>query len=470
MKFIKLLILANLLLTLSIFGQENEIKLMGQETGNGGDIVHCKDNIKQNKILDVYEAEDIYEWDLSHFNNIPSLEVAEIIFLKRLDEVYPELTTILLEEFILFRKESKYPMNIEMRDIPDSKHPGVPEGCELKQIAYQRTPNVEGIPRYIISKSLYETLDIKNKFALMLHEVLYKMAINKKKSHQDSTKVRDLTAKLLSTGLSNFSYLEMVRLLSNLNISHPDLTFKFKDFSLFHDSLILGKEPNFPIQKATIFRSPKIDLKILGNDYSFSPRKVYFDKNENIKSYVIIEENNYLRINGSLKVIYDGEKPYITQITGVTGHISFGQSNFILLSSLGTIIDFHLDATGNVYFKNIQEESVFYHPKYGKIRMKGKTMFDYNNQLTGTVLDLDKESKIFPLKQSISCESGPIEFLLLTYDLHSCILSKDQILYDKDGAPHAFQATDEANFDYDGYVNKESSIEIGRKITLNKQE
>jgi hypothetical protein len=152
----------------------------GNERGNGGDVVICKNQngqIISSEILDIYEGRTMR--NIAPQLGSPSLELEKklVLVTNRLTAISPTLASFITKEYEKFWSEVQFLDNVILNDIPDSDHLYIPKGCEIQQIAIQRKPEFAEDKRFFVSNDLWKTLNNDNKFALILHEIVYKMAI-----------------------------------------------------------------------------------------------------------------------------------------------------------------------------------------------------------------------------------------------------------------------------------------------------
>jgi hypothetical protein len=85
----------------------------------------------------------------------------------------------------------------------------LPKNCELKQIAIQiRNPDLFD-KRYVINQDLWNSLDTDNQAALVLHEIIYRMAIEQGAS--DSVGARLINSLIFSDTVSNLDWITSIK-------------------------------------------------------------------------------------------------------------------------------------------------------------------------------------------------------------------------------------------------------------------
>ena len=220
-----LILIGALLVSLTAFGNER---------GNGGDVVVCKDTqgkITSSTILDVYEAKEMRGFDLDlGSSDLSMIKKWEFLF-NRVATISPTFSKSLEAEVALFNQEAKFVDNIILNDIPDSDHLYIPKDCQILQIAIQRTPEFPNDRRFVISNDLWKLLDNDNKIALILHEVIYKIAI--KNEQMNSKNSRYFNSLIFSGEILKFKGVELARLVTKLEWSLSYITYLHKGFEFF---------------------------------------------------------------------------------------------------------------------------------------------------------------------------------------------------------------------------------------------
>ncbi|MGZ3790382.1 MAG: hypothetical protein ACXVLQ_17755 [Bacteriovorax sp.] len=206
----------------------------GNDVGNGGNIVTCfntQGQFKSIELLDFYEARTMrdIQTDLGPSNQ--SLDQVMTILLSRLAERNPTRAAHYQDWYSTFFKDAKLLSGIELIEIPDSHHVAVPVGCKVQQIVNQRNPEFPEDKRYTINKDLWDMLDGPGKAGLVLHELIYREAIEG--GATESTTVRYLNSLLASNhfrNLSQFEYLRFQkRLFSNTDFLGSNISFGTMD-------------------------------------------------------------------------------------------------------------------------------------------------------------------------------------------------------------------------------------------------
>jgi hypothetical protein len=160
----------------------------------------------------------------------PSLELEKklVLVTNRLAAISPSLASFITKEYTKFWKDVQFLDNVILNDIPDSDHLYIPKGCEIQQIAIQRKPEFAEDKRYFVSNDLWKTLNSDNKFALVLHEIVYNIAIEN--GHENSRRARHLNSLLLSDKIINYKGIKFAELAAQLNMQDPSFTYVYNDY------------------------------------------------------------------------------------------------------------------------------------------------------------------------------------------------------------------------------------------------
>ncbi len=188
----------------------------GDEIGNGGDVVVCKNQtgeISSARLLDYYEGENRgFSLDLGE-KELPVLEKVQLA-LNRLEQRDAVLAYLLKESSKNFMQQTLFKKKIILRNISDSEEVYVEQNCEVSQIAINQKVVMPGDKKYIISEDLWNLLDNDNKAGVILHEILYDRfsAIG----HSNSRSARYLNSKISSASFLDLSWSEYKQLQKEL--------------------------------------------------------------------------------------------------------------------------------------------------------------------------------------------------------------------------------------------------------------
>lgn len=135
--------------------------------GNGGDVVVCEsaDGSKTYELLDIYETREKHFLKLDFNISSKTPEETALYQVGKFDE-YSKYYDIenKIESFmsrVVF-------VNEVLEDIPDSYETYIPNNCSLEQIAINYQDG-----RIVVNQFLWNSLDINNRGALILHEIFY---------------------------------------------------------------------------------------------------------------------------------------------------------------------------------------------------------------------------------------------------------------------------------------------------------
>ncbi len=154
----------------------------GGKIGNGGRVLKCNDGIY---MLD-------YIWGISAYGFFPETFEGDNEFAKaskiiyRLKEKDPYRFQRYLQDLMDFKKESIFLSNYRMYLTNDSSEAGAPLGCDEIVVINQITPQFVDEYRYRIDLEIFNELDNDTKAALIVHEIIYKEAIQLGHSNADS--------------------------------------------------------------------------------------------------------------------------------------------------------------------------------------------------------------------------------------------------------------------------------------------
>ncbi len=271
----------------------------GEYIGNGGDVLECKENgrVTSIELLDFYEARFMgrpYTIDLGE-ESLSVIEKVEI-FLERIDRVDPERGERYRNFWSVFFDEAQIePM--DLIDIPDSGHIGVPYGCGIKQAAIHREPIRRTDKRYFIDQSFWDLLDNTNKAGLIIHEIVYREAYNL--GHRNSLTVRDFVSWVTSREFSfvtSFVFQEY--------IYKNDLTFQSLHQGIdIRDLHITRRHPNGMPEEAEVLPGRDVFFYYKGKKLEIDADRNYdigFHDNGHV-SYA------QLKFGESITVVYSGQ-------------------------------------------------------------------------------------------------------------------------------------------------------------------
>ncbi len=288
----------------------------GQETGNGGDAIVCRNSdgeVIKAEFYDLWEANQLYGKELKH-----DLGGSELTIISKLEIVFTRLEKFSPVRAKAYRKASREFLNNKLmvenlRDIDDSNHHLIPgdKNCKLEQVIVQVNPRFQEEKAYKVKKDVYEKFTKDSIVAAILHEILWKesMAYHK---HKDSTHLRYLNIKLLSNQLESYDYLDFLNLLVVSKFYKTDmigLTVSFlpgRSLGGYSYRQSLGKAVKSAINYNFLDYSNfnfKKNMKSLITLSEFGYYKVYAEKNGFPFIKKDFDFSSYLIINKDIKVV-----------------------------------------------------------------------------------------------------------------------------------------------------------------------
>ena len=171
----------------------------GNEVGNGGNGVVCKDRVE---LLDIYEAKVLRKIAIDPaIKGTDPFGIAEQR-LEILKEVDSKSAQIYLSELKLLKTEISFEDGIKLKPIDDSLHSFEPKeaGCKVSQLAVFRKKRLPGEKQVLIDKNVWERLNPVNQAGLILHESIFKHLSDL--GEKDSTKARYLVSFILTEEFS----------------------------------------------------------------------------------------------------------------------------------------------------------------------------------------------------------------------------------------------------------------------------
>ncbi|MEA9356785.1 hypothetical protein SHI21_11240 [Bacteriovorax sp. PP10] len=207
--FKKMMMLFLMGFSISVLADEN--LMGGDRVGNGGDVVVCGKKIE---LLDIYEARTS-GYEIKRPVGKTYQEMIKSLLQTNLLPIQPKRTAKYLKFLESFESEAQFLPGIKLSDVDDAGMVAIPTGCELKQIAIQLSDDERpaGKKRYTVSLDLWNKLDEFNKMSLILHEIIYREAIEHKSSN--SMVVRATVGEILKTKLDLNVFLSLVADLSD---------------------------------------------------------------------------------------------------------------------------------------------------------------------------------------------------------------------------------------------------------------
>ncbi len=241
-----------------------------KEVGNGGNVVFCNSGRISIEMLDYYEARILRGMNVDVDKAGDPINIANQVVRRLL--VASPLRRIAYEKYVnSFMNEARFVSGVELVTVPDSDHIFLPDNCKIVQIAIQKEPEFPEDGRYVVNKDLWDNMDAASKAGLILHEVIYREAIDF--GAEDSKASRYLNALLAA----------------NLVKQHTPDTFNalmqkigFKAYEAYGSMLMHDKdgETNLVLDTSKFF-APVRPEKVKIQDYEFNtkiPGGIFYDK------------------------------------------------------------------------------------------------------------------------------------------------------------------------------------------------
>jgi hypothetical protein len=208
--------------------------------GNGGDVVYCPGRPTPVEMLDVYEARVIRGIKIDMGASMLTAEQKADLAFSRLGTLSPVRSQNYRQWLKEFESEALYVANADLVGIPDSQHIVIPVGCQIKQLVIQNTPKFPGDKRYTICKDLWDQMDTDNRAAMIIHEVIYREAIEV--GVLNSIGSRYLAGALMVDRLKAMFFADFVPILRNLGLYWGE----YKGISLWIKGNVTGDQ--YPVE------------------------------------------------------------------------------------------------------------------------------------------------------------------------------------------------------------------------------
>lgn len=196
------------------------------EFGNGGNALSCSSSqdglsFQQSFFYDTYEAQIRYQmnpqfpmaqecdvdelghqgWEDCTNNSAQNLASQIVARLKKIDA---PLESQLQGYIRSFWNDARL-IDGNLLPVADTGIGFTPADCTLTQVVIQHAPIAAEDRRYFIATSVLSGLDVSNRAALIVHEVLYRAALIKNPTLPSSESVRYFNAVLLSDKISSIT-------------------------------------------------------------------------------------------------------------------------------------------------------------------------------------------------------------------------------------------------------------------------
>jgi hypothetical protein len=189
----------------------------GRTVGNGGDVIVCENQageMQSIELLDFYEGRVLKGIQTELGEASWSIERKIAYALERMKRVSPARAERYAKDAATFFEETLFLDDATLEDIPDTGNIVIPRNCKVQQIANQSPPLYPEDKRYVIDRHLWNALDNNGRAGLILHEVIYREALELK--HDNSVSVRFLNANLSSRKIESMTVQQYTKFLQDL--------------------------------------------------------------------------------------------------------------------------------------------------------------------------------------------------------------------------------------------------------------
>lgn len=195
----------------------------GHIIGNGGYVLKCESaKGVVIKSFDLVEGEIMYDQVPLYSSQKNFKEKAKEI-INRIKKHNPSRVELYLGWLKNFEKELRFlPSGVNLVDIPDVSIGILPQACQLKQAIVQTSQPVSNQPRYLINSDLWNAMTEDTKAALVVHEIIYREAIQVENRHLNSFYVRQFNQWLHADKLSSLSLKDYISFLRERFFAQAD--------------------------------------------------------------------------------------------------------------------------------------------------------------------------------------------------------------------------------------------------------
>lgn len=195
---------------------------VGDDKGNGGDVVVCYDEqkkIKSVQLLDHYEGYKKFGFVIDLGDGQGPLNKVKFVLdhLSKFDEGRAKRYW---QQAQNFESESLFWPGVELVDIPDSQHIAIPKNCKIEQVAIQQEPTLPEQKRFTISKDLWDLMDDTNRAGLILHEIIFQEAIELHQTNSIRSRYFNAMISQKNFHLQNFEYYSLRRKAAGLELAN----------------------------------------------------------------------------------------------------------------------------------------------------------------------------------------------------------------------------------------------------------
>jgi hypothetical protein len=247
----------------------------GFRRGNGESVLICgQDGQKTYQVLDLFEAQSRYNFTLQLAVGSDEYQKAQGI-IDRFGRLNPSRQKIYSQWLKTFESETQFIDGLNIVGIPDVGVSYIPDSCELKQMIVQVEPLTKFERRYTIDLRIWKSMDMDQRAAAIVHELIYREAISFENQHNSSEPTRLMNAFVHSTLMEKVSLQDWIEFVQDLGFHRTDAhgypiklnAFTDSSYSRQAKSEILFQDANH-VQRAQL--PYVLDLKILGKDFQYS--------------------------------------------------------------------------------------------------------------------------------------------------------------------------------------------------------
>ncbi len=358
---------------------------------NGGDIILCASNNPfKTRLLDYHERQVLFPETKYDFGE-NSLSVNEKVhrIIDRVGRFDLNRAATYRKYFSSFFDEVIFTED-DLEDVPDSNHVSIPSGCGIKQIVIQFSDgfNVPG-KRYLIDLKLWNQIDDNTKAGLILHELIYRGAIET--GHKNSIATRAFNAYIVSVLYNHITEETYYKFLIEYNLSeverYPGLIIDRSEKIWYSDEGRILKAQFKPGSSIQMF-GQDIILSNTGNSI------IEFVRGEPdlIQEIEVVDESDFMIFESD----YNSFKTQKMKIYSKRGFVRFDQHNDFL-NIFGKYIDLSDRENHLVEIRlNINSGTIldiFMGGTRDGLNHQGEVLFSWNNQ--DLIVGLSKNGNIF---------------------------------------------------------------------------
>lgn len=194
----------------------------GFRRGNGGSVLICEQpQGKTYELLDIFEARARYHFTVQTAEGENEFQKAQMI-IDRIARLNPNRRNLYTEWLKSFVTEAQYIDGLNIVGIPDVGVSYIPDGCLLKQMIAQVEPLTSFEKRYTIDLRIWNALDLDQRAASLVHELIYREAISFENQHNSSEPTRLMNAYIHSPLIQTTTLQDWIRFVQDLGFHRAD--------------------------------------------------------------------------------------------------------------------------------------------------------------------------------------------------------------------------------------------------------